>query len=310
MAKEPSAKRCGIVGCLGQDGTLLRQQLEAAGHSISGLAHGDLDLTDRGEIARYLDREKLDELYYLPAYHHSSEDLMDLNEAEIFERSFATHVHGLISFLEAIRQSRSPSRLFYAASSHVFGVPEATPQNESTPFRPNNVYGISKAAGVEACRYYRKKYGVFASTGILYNHESALRAEKFVAKKIILGALRIAHGKQDHLKLGNLDATVDWGFAPDYTRAMTHLLSLDQPDDYVIATGEAHTVREFVEITFSTLQLDWRKHVKTDSSILTKSTTTLVGDATKLRSSGWQPTVDFPTMVRLILSEVRTSGAE
>jgi len=309
MHKAPG-KRCGIIGSKGQDGQLLSNQLTKKGHYVSGIARGDLNITIRESVESYLREARLDELYYLVAYHSSSEDRAAISDAEIFQRSFAINVQGLVTFLDGIRRCSPQTRLFYAASSHVFGNPEVFPQNESTPFRPNNIYGISKAAGIEACGYYRKNYRLFAASGILYNHESALRSEKFVAKKIIHGALRILREEQDFLTLGNLDAAVDWGYAGDYTEAMALILSQPSPDDYVIATGTTHMVRELVDIVFTELGLNWRDYVKTDASILTKSLSPLVGDASKLRSSGWKPTMDFPSMVKSILRDVQKAESE
>ena len=299
-------KSC-IIGCKGQDGQLLGMRLASRGHVVSGVARGDLDLTKAGDVLAYLHEHMPDELYYLAAYQHSSQDAPDLTEADIFTNSFSTNVQGLVSVLDGIRQLSGKSRIFYAASSHVFGTPNISPQNESTSFRPENIYGISKAAAVEACRYYRKNHGLFVACGILYNHESALRSEKFVMKKIISGALRISRQEQEFLTLGNLEAAVDWGHAQNYVDAMIHILSQPSPDDYVIASGKTHTVRELVEIVFDELQLDWKKHVKVEPGILTKPTVTLMGNAAKLRATGWQPVFDFPTMVKSILRDLQGS---
>jgi len=301
-------KKSCIIGSKGQDGQLLSRRLAEKNCLVSGIGRGDLDITKSEEVAAYLRDQKPDELYYLPAYHQSSQDTLKVADSTVFEKCFAVHVQGVVAFLEGIRSHSYATRVFYAASSHVFGSPEISPQNESTPFRPENIYGISKAAGVEACRYYRKKYGMFVVCGILYNHESALNSERFVMKKVIMGALRIARHEQEFLVLGDLDAVVDWGHAQDYTEAMIHTLSQNAPADYIIATGTTHTVRELVEIVFTVLGLDWKKHVKINPDILTKPTAVLTGDATKLRASGWQPKFDFPTMVKSILAEMQNSG--
>ncbi len=295
-------KSCAIIGCDGQDGKLLTEQLRAEGHHVVGVKRNDLNISSREEVIAFLTELKPEELYYLAAFHHSSEDEIKIDDAELFNKSFEVHLHGLVHFLEGMRQSVPGCRLLYAASSHVFGEPALSPQNEDTPMRPGNVYAISKVAGMEACRYYRKNHGVYAASAILYNHESPYRKTKFVSQKIIRGALSIKYGKQDQLVLGNLDAAIDWGYAPDYVDAMRRCIRLNHADDFIVATGETHTVREFVEIVFNEVGLDWKKHVRVNPQLLTKSPISLKGDSTKLRlATGWQPSVDFVTMVKSLL---------
>lgn len=300
--------RISIIGSKGQDGRLLSRHLKEKGHFVSEIARGDLDLVDHEKVLAYLSDQAPDEVYYLAAYQQSAEDSLYDTDAKIFENSFSTNVMGLIAVLDGIRRLACQTRVFYAASSHVFGAPEVSPQNEGTPFRPENIYGISKTAGIEACRFYRKRHEIFAACGILYNHESALRSEKFVMKKVIAGALRILRKEQEFLILGDLKATVDWGHAQDYVEAMTCILSQPSPDDYIIATGETHSVQELVEIVFAELGLDWTKHIQVDSSILKKPAMTLRGDAAKLRVRGWRPAYDFPTMVKSILADLQRSA--
>jgi GDPmannose 4,6-dehydratase len=295
--------RCAIIGHKGQDGRILAECLRQEGHIVIGVGRGDLDLLDQMAVEAFLRAECPDHIYYLAAYHHSSEDRLEISDAELFRRSFDTHLHGVVSFLEGIRQVSPTARLFYAASSHVFGRPGDSPQTETTPFSPENIYGISKAAGVEACRFYRRNHRVHASCGILYNHESQYRSEKFVSQKIIQGALAIARGERDRLTLGNLNAAIDWGYAPDFVRAMKHILALDSAGDFIVATGETHTVGEFAELAFSALGLDWRRHVEVNPALLTKTQSLLVGDSTKLKAAtGWQPTIDFAKMVMYLLN--------
>lgn len=295
-------KSCAIIGCDGQDGKLLTEQLQAEGHQVVGVRKNDLDISKRQEVIAFLSEVNPKELYYLAAFHHSSEDEIKIDDAELFNKSFEVHLHGLVHFLEGMRQSAPECRLLYAASSHVFGEPALSPQNENTPMRPRNVYAISKVAGMEACRYYRKNHGIYAASAILYNHESSYRKAKFVSQKIIRGALSIKYGKQDQLVLGNLDAAIDWGYAPDYVDAMRRCIRLGHADDFIVATGETHTVREFVEIVFDEVGLDWRRHVRVNPQLLTKSPLPLKGDSTKLRlATGWQPSIDFVTMVKSLL---------
>lgn len=240
-------------------------------------------------------------VFYLAAHHHSSQDADLAKEAALWKRSVDVQVLGLVNTLEALRLHAPDARLFYAASSHIFGAPADSPQNENTPLIPNNVYGVTKIMGIETCLYYRRQHGLFASVGILYNHESVYRKEKFLSQKIIRGALEIKCGRATQLVLGDLSARVDWGYAPDYIDAMVRILQLPEPGEYVIATGEAHTVQEFVSVVFEHLDLDYKDWVVVDPSIIRKSNTLLIGDAGKLRrETGWTPSLSFPDMVRLL----------
>jgi GDPmannose 4,6-dehydratase len=307
-----------VIGSEGQDGRLLCDRLGRDGWAVIGIDRGvvrdgaaagigPVDILDAASVERAIERAQPAEVYYLAAYHHSSQDPHPPAALEMLDRSFAVHVRGLVHCLEGIRRTSPRSRLFYAASSHIFGEARVCPQDEATPVAPVCAYGITKAAGLHCCRFYRQRHGVFASVGILYNHESPLRAEAFVTQKIARGAARIGRGEQDRLVLGDLSARVDWGWAPDYVEAMTRMLRLDEADDFVVATGEAHSVGEFAETAFALLGLDWRKCVEEKPSILAKGKLNFVGDAGKLRRvTGWQPTVTFPEMVRLLL---RAQGA-
>ena len=194
------------------------------------------------------------------------------------------------------------ARLFYAASSLCFGDATESPQTESTPLAPRCVYGITKTAGVQCCRLYRQTHGLYALSGFLYNHESPLRPEKFVTQKIVRAAKAIARGEQSELILGDLSARIDWGWAPDYADAMTRTLRLPEARDFVIATGETHSVRDFVEIAFTRVGLDWQNYVKENTVLLQRRNAPLVGDASLLRQlTGWKPMVTFPEMIDLLL---------
>jgi len=192
--------------------------------------------------------------------------------------------------------------LFYAASSLIFGDPIESPQTETTPFAPTDAYGITKTAGVQVCRHYRKVHSVYASVGILYNHESPLRAEKFVTKKIVKAAWAIKRGTRDKLVLGNLSAELDVGYAPDYVDAMRRILALDAPDDFIVATGETHSVRELVELAFGELGLDWHQHVEEDHGLITRPTLRRVGGPRKLAAAtGWRASTSFASMVQALI---------
>ena len=303
-----------IVGCYGQDGTLLFDLLATKGYILLGIArtamrtHGCtwtsyIDISSYDDVCCAIQTFQPDEVYYLAAYHHTSEDEAS-SDSELFRHSFDVNVHCLANFLDAISRYESSTKLFYAASSHVFGEPESEYQDEQTQINPICAYGISKAAGIYACRYYRNIRSIFASVGIIYNHESSLRDEHFISQKIIRGAINIKRGMQDRIVIGDLNSVVDWGYAPDYVEAMHRILQHGKADDFVISTGTKHTVHEFVEITFGLLGIDWQKHIVTDSSLLKKKSRTLIGNPNKLyEATGWRATTGFNEMINMMVKE-------
>jgi GDPmannose 4,6-dehydratase len=205
---------------------------------------------------------------------------------------------GLLNVLQAMTVCSPEGRLFYAASSHVFGSSLADQVNESSPLRPDSPYAISKTAGLRCCRSFREQEGLFVATGILFNHESCLRKPSFVSQKIVRGALRARRDPAFRLTLGDLDACVDWGYAPDYVDAMFRILQLPEPDDFVVASGELHSVGEFAKLAFEEVGLDWRNRVETDAQLLKRASYPVRGDSTKLRSAtGWSPSVTFRDLV-------------
>jgi GDPmannose 4,6-dehydratase len=294
-------KKAIVIGARGQDGSLLSKLLLESGYHVTGIGRGDMDIGDPRAVKNLLSNG-FDQLYYLAAHHHSSQDSTGSGERELFEKSHAVHVAGLLNFLEAIRLDSPSTRLFYASSSLVFGSPQSEPQNESTPLNPTCIYGITKACGMHLCRHYREKYGIFAAAGILFNHESPLRPTQFVIPKIIRAAIAISQGSHEKLELGNLSARVDWGYAPDYVDAMHRILGLEQPDDFVMATGEPHSVQDVVEIVFGKLGLKWQRHVIESPTLLKRNRPLLRGDSTKLReATGWKPMIKFePMLLKLI----------
>ncbi|HEY2342252.1 MAG TPA: GDP-mannose 4,6-dehydratase [Chthoniobacteraceae bacterium] len=295
-------KRAIVVGSKGQDGRLLMERLQQDGCEAVGIGRQDCDLRDRGQVFALLERIRPDEVYYVPAYHHSSEDRIAEDDGELFRRSHEVHVTGLIYYLEAIKERMPKTRLFYAATSHIFGRPTEPLQDESTAIAPTNIYGITKATGVHCCRYYRSAHGVFAAAGILYNHESAYRRAGFVSQRIVSAAHAIRDGLQDKFVIGDLSARVDWGYAADYVEAMVRTLAVAEPDDFVVATGETHTVQEFVEAAFRSAGLDWRSYVVENASVITRKPTALCGNSAKLhRLTGWRPTVTFLEMISLLV---------
>jgi GDPmannose 4,6-dehydratase len=304
-----------ITGISGQDGYYLSKLLVEKGYTVHGLIPCNSpgigeppnvnlhygDLADGGNFGTLLDTIRPDEVYNLAAQSH-------------VRLSFDLPVYtanvtgiGVLRWLEEIRlhqlRTGRSVRFYQASSSEMFGKVKATPQNEETPFHPRSPYGCAKVFGYWQTINYRESYGLFACNGILFNHESPRRGEGFVTRKITLAAARIKLGLQDKLSLGNLDSQRDWGFAGDYVEAMWRMLQQDQPDDYVVATGETHTIREFLDATFGAIGLDWQKHVVQDPRFLRPAEVDLLcGDASKARRVlGWVPKVSFQELAQMMV---------
>jgi len=291
-----SAGRAVVTGAGGQDGSYLVELLRRRDYDVVGLERGDVDLTDVNAVAALLRDAAPDEVYNLasPSFVPRSWE-QPLETADI-------GVRGVTALLEAVRAVGSSIRLVHASSAEVFGVPAETPQRETTPFCPRSPYGAAKAYGTFLVAAYRERYGLHAGSAILFNHESPLRSPDFVPAKIAHAAAAIAAGRQSELVLGDLDAKRDWGYAPDYVHAMWLMLQQEKPDDFVIATGELHTVRELVEVAFAHVDLNWRDHVRVDESLRRGQLYELVGDASKARANlGWQPSVTFEELVGLLV---------
>jgi GDPmannose 4,6-dehydratase len=298
-------RRAIIIGSKGQDGRLLAELLVKKEYELALVGKGQSDITNRSEVDQLVSEVKPHEIYFLAAYHHSSEDVRESDEI-LFRKSFDIHAIAATNYLEAITLRAPDARFFYASSSHIFPVSGGKPQNEAATARPENIYAITKYSGMLACRYYREKRDVFASCGILFNHESSLRSPSYLSRKVAIAAARISRHKADTLLLGNLDVSVDWGYAPDYVDAMYRMLQLEIASDYVIASGKAHTVRQFVEIAFRHVGLDYRAHVQVRPELLTKHIETRIGDPSRLRvDAGWCPSTSFEQMVtRMVDAEV------
>jgi GDPmannose 4,6-dehydratase len=309
-----------IVGAAGQDGRHLSALLQARGDHVIGVARTGctssqrgalpaLDVVEREQVARFLSAHKPDEIYYLAGVHHAAESA-ERDPWQFLRRTSDVHVTGLANFLEAMERQHRAARLFYAASSRVFGSPASSPQDERTPLAPLCLYGITKAAGVSLCRFCRSERGLHCSVGILYNHESALRPLPFVSRKIVQAAVDIKLGASRKLVLGSLSAAVDWGAAEDYVEAMTRILALDQPEDFVVASGTLHTVRQLVEAAFAAVELPWQPHVTEDATLLSaaRPAVPLVGNAARLReATGWRPSIEFAAMVgRMVRAEMES----
>ena len=307
-----------VTGISGQDGSYLAEHLVDQGYKVFGLVrrtsgrNPNLDrithLSDRVEL---LNGDLLDQNSLINAIAESRPDeIYNLAAQSFVPASFSQPVLtgeftalGVTRILEAIRVVNPKIRFYQASSSEMFGKAESVPQNEQTTFHPRSPYGVAKVYGHWITVNFRESYGIFAVSGILFNHESPRRGPEFVTRKITLAAARIAAGKQKELRLGNLDAQRDWGFTGDYVRAMHRMLQQPEPIDYVIGTGETHTVREFVDLAFSCLNLDWQKYVVIDPKLVRPAEVDLlIADPRRAREElGWVPTVTFRELVRMMV---------
>jgi GDPmannose 4,6-dehydratase len=319
---ETPRKRALITGITGQDGSYLAELLLSKGYEVHGLIrrastfntsridhlysdpHDDEarlflhygDLSDGSRLSTLLSQVQPNEVYNLAAQSHVR---VSFDEPEYTGDSTGL---GTIRLLEAIRMIGLDCRFYQASSSEMFGA-TPPPQNELTPFYPRSPYGAAKVYSYWVTRNYREGYGMFATNGILFNHESPRRGETFVTRKITRAVARIAAGQQDELFMGNLDAVRDWGYAAEYVDAMWRMLQADEPSDFVVATGTAHTVRDFLVLSFEHAGLDWEKYVKFDERYLRPTEVdALIGDASKARDVlGWQPKVFTPELARIMV---------
>ncbi|GAH28422.1 unnamed protein product, partial [marine sediment metagenome] len=314
-------KKALITGITGQDGSYLAELLLKKGYRVWGvvrrsssfhtsridhlykdphkqpllrLVYGDL--TDGGNLSTIMNEIRPDEVYNLGAQSHVRVSF----DMPIY--TVDTDALGTLRLLEAIRAMEKPAKFYQASSSEMYGKAVEIPQTEKTPFYPRSPYGCAKAYSFWQTVNYREAYGLFACNGILFNHESPRRGETFVTRKITRAATRIKLGLQDNLYLGNLDAKRDWGFAGDYVETMWLMLQQDEPDDYVIATGENHSVREFLDEAFGYLDLDWHKYVETDPLYCRPTEVDVLrGDASKAKKVlKWQPKVTFKELARMM----------
>jgi GDPmannose 4,6-dehydratase len=310
------AKRALITGITGQDGSYLAELLLAQGYDVAGMIRRDSS-PHHERIAHLLDR-----LTLVPGDLLDSQSLMEAIDAvqpdEIYNLAAQSFVAtswnqpvltgeftalGVTRMLDAVRKAAPQARFYQASSSEMFGKVQQTPQHEATPFYPRSPYGVAKVYGHWITVNYRESYGLYACSGILFNHESPRRGIDFVTRKITDGTARIKLGLANELVLGNLDAKRDWGFAGDYVRAMWLMLQQDRPHDYVIATGRAHSVRDFVETAFAHVGLDWQPWIKQDPRFMRPAEVDmLVGDYSKAkRVLGWEPTVSFGQLVAMMV---------
>jgi GDPmannose 4,6-dehydratase len=309
-----------ITGITGQDGSYLTELLLEKGYTVHGIVRRTSnllrsriehlrcdakiydkklflhygDLSDTTTLRRILREVNPSEVYHLAGQSHVGLSF-ELPESTCDEAGMAT-----LRLLEIARDQTKPVKFYHASTSEIFGNASESPQTEETPMRPTSPYGCGKAFATMLARVYRQSYGMFVCNGILYNHESPRRGENFVTRKIARAAARISRKLDVDLVLGNLESKRDWGRAQDYVAAMWLMLQHDKPDDYVVATGETHSVREFAEVAFKVVGLDWKKYVKQDSAFDRPiEPARLVGSADKIRKTlGWKPTGDFEQLVR------------
>jgi GDPmannose 4,6-dehydratase len=285
-----------VTGSGGQDGSYLSELLAQRGYEVVGVDRGEVDLASRADVEALLRDVAPRELYNLASPSFVPESWERPDEAL---RIGALAVGVLLA---AVARIDPTIRFFQASSAEVFGDAPEVPQTETTPYRPRSPYGAAKACADSLVASYRERIGLHASSGILFNHESPRRPVHFLPAKVARGAAAIAAGRETELVLGDLDARRDWGYAPDYVDAMWRIVQHDEPDDYVVATGELHSVRELVELAFAHVGLDWHDHVRIDESLVRREARTLVGDASKARGVlGWSPTVGFEELVRLLV---------
>lgn len=313
---KPGAKRALITGITGQDGSYLAEFLLEKGYEVCGLVRRSStvnferirhiqdrirllpgDVLDQNSLIEAIRAVEPDEVYNLAA---QSFVPTSWNQPVLTGEFTAL---GVTRLLEALRLVRPQARFYQASSSEMFGKTPEVPQNENTPFYPRSPYGVAKVYGHWITVNYRESYNLFACSGILFNHESERRGLEFVTRKVTHAAARIKLGLQDKVKLGNLDARRDWGYAGDYVRGMWLMLQQDKPDDYVLATGETHSVRELCEVAFARVGLDWQQHVEIDPRHYRPAEVDLlIGDASKAKERlGWQPEVRFKQLVEMMV---------
>ena len=314
-------KRALITGITGQDGSYLAEFLLAKGYDVHGVVRRVAIEDPEHRLSRIrhiLDRLKLhaaslesyasihavvEETQPTECYHLAAQSFVTYAFDDEFS-TLNTNINGTHFMLSAVKRLVPKCRFYFAGSSEMFGAVVESPQNEETRFRPRSCYGISKVAGYELTRNYREAYGLHASNGILFNHESPRRGFEFVTRKITSGVAKIAAGKEKTLRLGNLQARRDWGHAREYVEAMWLMLQQERPDDYVVATGESHSVQDFAEVAFSEAGLDWRDHVVVDPTLYRPSEVhQLLGETSKVRRAlGWTHKTSFRGLVSEMLA--------
>jgi GDPmannose 4,6-dehydratase len=293
-------RRAVIIGSAGQDGRLLTEYLQHKPYALTLVTRHTMDITDASQVQALVRDVAPDEIYYLASHHHSSEADTG-TPLQLAAQSEAINVSAWQHVLEAARYVPK-CRCFYASSCLIFTPSDTALLHEQSPMEPQETYGHTKLAAMQLAAQYRQTHGLHVSCGILFNHESTFRQPYFLSKKIAKAAADAASGRDGRLVLGNLQAVVDWGDAADYVAAMHTMLQQDSPDDYVVATGVAHTVRDFVEVAFRCAGAEYTDYVTENASLLTRRPQRRIGDATKLRlATGWEVSVSFEKMVQRLV---------
>jgi GDPmannose 4,6-dehydratase len=308
-----TAKRIVITGAAGQDGLILGLKLVAVGHQVVGIVRSAgqqtflesynpkvkaeiLDSSTLTSVRDFLERTQPDQIYHLSAKSSVANSWSDS------ENTLQTNIFHTLNWLNALNELKMHgTRFYHASSSEMFGLPKSYPQTEETLLHPRSPYGVSKVAAHHLVVNYRESFGQFASTGILFNHESPLRDVKFVTRKISRGVAEIARGKADSLTLGNIDVSRDWGWAPDYVDGMISILEHNSPDDFILATGKSHTLKEFVSTAFKSVGIEnWEKYLTINPALVRPADViSVVGDSSKARQMlKWSPTASFESMVK------------
>lgn len=290
-----------IIGSEGQDGRLLKLKLESLNYNITGIKKGDIDLLSSIEVSELVKNILPDEIYYLAAYHHSSQDIVE-NSAELFKKSIDINSVSVINFLDAIFNYHKKCRFFYASSCLIFKGSKNALLTESSQCLPDSHYAISKMTGSSFVRFYREYKKIFACSGILFNHESPLRSDNYLSKKITSYIAKLNDNNPEKLSLGGLNIAVDWGYAPDYVDAIWRVMQTEYPDDFIIATGVKKTIKDFVKTAFEHVNLDYRDYIFIDSNVLNRKNNIRIGSPKKLiKTTGWSPSINFEEMVRKLV---------
>jgi GDPmannose 4,6-dehydratase len=321
MTELPKPKAI-IVGDQGQDGQYLSRLLLSRGYQVLGIGRSSarrLDsgaqlagvmLGDKGQVRDVVAGFAPDEVYYLAASQMSSEGAGEVDTYGMQHDSLVVNQLGILNFLEAIRGCGQKTRFFFASSCLIFGArPEITPQDEKTPVKPDETYGWAKCIAGQMCADYRRRHGVKASVGILYNHDSPIRKPGYFSRKVINGVWQAMKDPGAKITVGNISAVNDWGFAGDFAEAFTRIIKVETPDDFIVATGQGHTIEAFLKCAYGAAGLDWRNHVAVDPKLLGRNKTGHIGNPAKLMgATGWKPSVTFEELVGLLVKPQGAGG--
>lgn len=297
-----------IIGSEGQDGKLLKMFLGSKGYKVFGLGRGaraddpdytqfDLAAGDPAILEKLIVDRTPSEIYYVAAFHQSSQENNKGNNFEFIEKSIRVNQTCFMHVLEICRIHHPTARIFYTSSSLIFSGAPQTTQNEDTTPEPRCVYSVTKCAAMEAAKYYSKFHNLFVTVGIMYNHESIFRNDYFLSKKIIIETRQVLEKKREIITVGDLEAVTDWGYAPDYVEGMWHTLQLGKPGTFVFSSGKGRKVKDWFEVLFNHIGKNWQDFVKEDKSLMVRKKPALVGDNSRLLSTGWKPKVSFEEMV-------------